>query len=308
VTISQIKAEHRGGRLAKKDFIERMYQDAHSRLFDYAANLTEAGIEEIAIRPGEVLVTLKELGLRFRCKPGDLRQAPLEVFNFGALELEEASMISRLAGRDDVIFDIGANMGYYSILLSKRGLGRAIYAFEPVPETFEYLQHNIALNACTNIHARSFGLGDLAGRHTIYYREEESVNASLMNVAGHASIGSVEVEIRTLDELTREEKITPQLVKCDVEGAELLVIKGGLETLDRARPVLFLEMLRKWSAAFGYHPNQLIELLSAHGYRCFTARDGRLWPFSRMDDQTEETNFFFLDPVLHGPRLNELTR
>lgn len=53
-------------------------------------------------------------------------------------------------------------------------------------------------------------------------------------------------------------------------------------------------MLRKWSAKFNYHPNDIIQLLAGIGYRCFTAQNDKLVPFSRMDENTTETNFFFL--------------
>ena len=82
-------------------------------------------------------------------------------------------------------------------------------------------------------------------------------------------------------------------IKCDVEGAELFVFQGGVATIRTQQPVIFTEMLRKWSAAFGYHPNDIIALLADAGYHCFTVHDGRLTPFLTMDETTVETNFFF---------------
>jgi hypothetical protein len=53
------------------------------------------------------------------------------------------------------------------------------------------------------------------------------------------------------------------LIKADVEGAELLVVQGGLQTIAKYRPLIFLELLRKRSKPFGYHPNDVIQLLAS---------------------------------------------
>jgi hypothetical protein len=60
------------------------------------------------------------------------------------------------------------------------------------------------------------------------------------------------------------------------------------------------EMLRKWAAGFGYHPNDIIDLFAGLGYKCF---DSTLKPFGRMDEATTETNFFFLHPDTHAAHI-----
>ena len=96
-------------------------------------------------------------------------------------------------------------------------------------------------------------------------------------------------------------------IKCDVEGAELFVFQGALKLLAQDKPIVFTEMLRKWAAKFDYHPNQIIELFQGLGYQCFTAdAEGKLRAFGLMDDQTQETNFFFLHKTQHAHEIKEL--
>ena len=78
------------------------------------------------------------------------------------------------------------------------------------------------------------------------------------------------------------------------KGAELLVFQGGIRSLRQHKPVIFAELLRKWAANFNYHPNEAIELFKSLGYRCFIAKNNKLDEFTTMNDQTKETNFFFL--------------
>ena len=73
----------------------------------------------------------------------------------------------------------------------------------------------------------------------------------------------------TLDQWTANQQIKPDFIKCDVEGAELLVFRGGQETLRRDQPIVFAELLRKWSKPFGYHPNDMLCLFRGLGYLCY---------------------------------------
>ena len=118
----------------------------------------------------------------------------------------------------------------------------------------------------------------------------------------HPEEASLEVEVRfgTLDEYFSANKLDRfDLLKADVEGSEILVLRGGRRTIEEFRPLIFLELLRKWSRPFGYHPNDAIRMLGNIGYRCFTFGKEGLIPFHEMNEETIEKNFFFAHPLVH---------
>lgn len=67
------------------------------------------------------------------------------------------------------------------------------------------------------------------------------------------------MSFKKMDDWNKENNIYPDFIKCDVEGAELLVLKGGEETLKSKKPVIFIELIRKWAQKFNYHPNEVIK-------------------------------------------------
>ena len=93
-----------------------------------------------------------------------------------------------------------------------------------------------------------------------------------------------------------------------MEGAELLVLQGGIASIERFKPLLFLELLRKWSKPFGYHPNDVISVLAEIGYRCYTFDAHTLVPVPRITDETVQTNFFFADPDRHADWISREVR
>ena len=111
-----------------------------------------------------------------------------------------------------------------------------------------------------------------------------------------------------MDSFVREMNIQQlDFVKCDVEGAEYFVYQGGIESLRKFKPIIFSEMLRKWSAKFNYHPNDIINFLSKIGYLCFVIHEDKLEQFTLMDENTLETNFIFLHEKKHAQQIREKT-
>jgi FkbM family methyltransferase len=97
------------------------------------------------------------------------------------------------------------------------------------------------------------------------------------------------------------------LIKCDVEGAELSVLKGGRQRIAQDQPILMFELLRKWSRVFGYHPNDAFKLLADMDYRAFAVGRGPPRWIDEVTEETLETNFIFLTPS-HQRELEILAR
>jgi FkbM family methyltransferase len=276
-----------------------MHGQVHSRLFCYADELSQTDIEKIEISAGVVMMTSRRDGIRIAVDPEDHRTAPIEILNFGEYEPEETQVIRRIAEKMDTMLDIGANIGWYSLMASKLNSRAIIHSFEPIPATFRRLIHNFSLNASEHLHSYNYGFSDEPGSFPFYFYPEGGVNASMQNLAGRDDVSVIDCELRTLDSvlewLPSNNRI--DFVKCDVEGNELFVLKGGLQLLGNHKPILLCELLRKWSASFGYHPNEAVDLLQSIGYNIYAVgSNSNLVEFCRITEETIQTNFFFVHP------------
>lgn len=285
--------------ISKEAYIDAMHAH-HARLFEYSAYLKATDIASLEIRDDGVVATYRGTGIKLICDPIDKRIGPVETLNFGSYERKEVELFLGMLGNASTLLDIGANIGYYSISAAKAFPQLQIHSFEPMPKTYQYLVRHVAMNEVSTIHSHNFGFSEEEQDLTFYYYPEGSGNASSRNLSSASTVCEIVAHVKRLDDFVASHGLSVDAIKCDVEGAELMVFRGGLSTLRRSHPVILTEMLRKWSAPFGYHPNDIIALLGGIGYRCFAVRDGGLVDFECMDESTVETNFFFLYPPAHG--------
>lgn len=180
-----------------------------------------------------------------------------------------------LIRKGDVIFDVGANHGYFTRLFScAAGPGGSVHAFEPVPPTFADLCGTMnSTPGFANFTLNNFALGDTEGTAELHLPGDDDGQASMRmhnsgSWIGPATVHSHRCPVTTLDAYAAEMQRL-DFVKCDVEGAELLVVRGAEHTLRRLSPVLFLEVNPDWTEAFGYTPHNLVSRLREAGYDTF---------------------------------------
>jgi FkbM family methyltransferase len=272
----------------------------HQRLFEYSGFLGNTNITAIEITQEGVFFRLRDPELKLWCTPNDQRHVAVTSLNFRDYESHEIGAVLRILKACNTIFDIGANVGLYSIAIGQRFPDSKVIAFEPVPATYRELQRNLVLNGIANVTTLNQGLSDRSCDAPFYFDPTVSVAASGAPLGGE--FGATEILtclVETLDGFVDRTGIVPDFIKCDVEGGELRVFRGAVKTLERSKPIVFTEMLRKWAARFEYHPNDIIALFRGIGYECFVLSDGLLRPFPEMTENTVETNFFFLHIQRH---------
>ncbi len=298
--------EYLEAKVTKPKFISEMYTKKHDVLFEYSEFIKNRDIQKIEITDDSVIMTSREMGIKIVCNRFDERIAPIEILNFGYYEKEDSDMIFKLVNDNDTVFDVGGNMGWYSIGLSKVKEDLEVYTFEPIPKTYESLVANAKMNG-TNLNIFNIGLSDKKQELTFYFHKEGSGNASSAIMNEERENLEVKCNVDTLDNFFIDKKLDKlDFIKCDVEGAELLTFKGGSETIGKYKPIVFTEMLRKWSAKFNYHPNEIIKLFSDMGYKCYFVVNGKLKELIKMTDDTVETNFFFLHTEKHSSEIMKL--
>lgn len=150
--------------------------------------------------------------------------------------------------RSNVIFDIGANTGIFSLLSKCINENSQVYAFEPIPKAFEYLNKNIALNNY-NIISTSYALSNFDGTAKIYLPHNSNFAYSVTvnkNYLKNIPCQEIEIKTITLKSFILSNNITKiDLMKIDVETHEPEVLEGMGEFLEGFQPILFIEILNK---------------------------------------------------------------
>jgi FkbM family methyltransferase len=172
--------------------------------------------------------------------------------HFGLDQWDDTATV--LGRNPEVAFDVGANIGQTALTLSKRFPHLRIHSFEPFPKSFALLQNAVA--RYPNVITRNLGLGDNAGRQSLYVNPDSEWNSVLKlsddirripYAAGwplSQSASTIDIEMSTIDRYCRENEINQiDLLKIDTQGYELAILKGALGMLESKRVrVLFMEM------------------------------------------------------------------
>ena len=299
-SISEIKNSFNAGKMNKIDFAHAM-NNKFNILNDFQLNINDNLFEEISITQKGVIVTLNILNskVKFFINEDDIRETPKEIFNFNSYEYNETFFLNKFASNSEIIFDIGSNIGWFSVLFNEIKSVKKIYAFEPLLLNFKNLIRNLKLNNSSKVDAFNIGLSSKNESLEMHYNKSLTGATSIMNNLETKS-DKFKCEFETMDFFVRTNNIKQiDLIKIDVEGAELLVLKGGIEAINEFKPILFVELLRKWCKNFNYHPNEVIEILNKIGYLCFEVTD-KLNLISSITDKTIATNFFFLHKQKHS--------
>jgi FkbM family methyltransferase len=169
----------------------------------------------------------------------------------GTYERETQRLLAGLLRPGRVFYDLGANVGFYSVMAARRGA--IVHAFEPEPGNLLALRRHVELNAL-NIVVHEAAVSDVEGRATF----------GGSGSTGRLGDGRIEVQTVALDSLTIP---PPDVMKIDVEGAELAVLRGGYRTIARHLPAILLEP--HGVIADGVNVDgECVRLLEGLGYTC----------------------------------------
>lgn len=173
-------------------------------------------------------------------------------------------LIEELEGT--TFYDIGANVGLFSLLHAKLSAGETV-AFEPNPQIVDRLRENVELNPDLDIHIKEVALSDTVGETTLSvsktYPGEASLTGSTMT---DDELFQMSVRTATLDSIIDTLPDTPNLLKIDVEGAELRALSGMSEVICEWKPEILLEIHPNLIKSDGKHVSDIRELLKNFDY------------------------------------------
>jgi FkbM family methyltransferase len=191
----------------------------------------------------------------------------------GIAEDSEPTVLAALKARahaGSIVFDVGANVGLFSLLAARWvGLTGHVYAFEPAPEALRALRYHIELNDLAGrVEAIGSALADRCGEALFYAHRFNGENSLSPSHARRVpSAAAVRVPLTTVDAFCAERNIVPTLLKIDVEGYELHVLRGARQTFARHRPAAVVEIHpAKWREA-GDDRASAASTLADLGYR-----------------------------------------
>jgi len=206
----------------------------------------------------------------------------------GLHEFEDMSFVLHLLRKDEVMLDIGANIGSYTILAGAV-IGAKIFSFEPIPDTFRCLIDNVNINGIyEKVKCYNIGLADKNG--ILKFTSNLGTNNHVVfNTSSIKNIDIIDVPVRKLDTIVSG--CDPLLIKIDVEGFELQVLKGADEILkSKSLLAVIIETFGK---------NNLDKQMSKYGFKPFTYNpfNREISPFDSKKVASNNTIYIFIKNI-----------
>jgi len=180
----------------------------------------------------------------------------------GSYEIHIQNVVAQEVKQGGIFYDVGANVGFYSLLASILiGPGK-VYAFEPLPANVRYIKKHLELNEIQNVEVLEVAISDERG--TLSFQDEETRGMGRLQAGGNLCVRTV-----TLDSLLQEQRIAPpDCIKMDIEGEESRALMGAKECFQRCKPKLIL-------ATHGKEVHrECCRLLDSWGYECRILQGG----------------------------------
>lgn len=192
---------------------------------------------------------------------------------FGVYEPFQIETFRTQVQAGDVVLDIGANIGLYTVIAAGRvGEAGAVFSFEPEDENYALLTKNIKANNFTNTQAVNCAVSNENGTATLSLAEDNKGNHSLLSPT--ISGATQQVTIVRIDDWLRENKVEKvNVIKMDIQGAEPHALEGMRETMTYT-PILFIEYEPALLRTAAHDPIQMLTGLQSYGYDLYDVNEG----------------------------------
>ncbi len=231
-----------------------------------------------------------------------------EVFWRGVRGWEPTSveLWTRLSLTSNVILDVGANTGLYTIMAGHTNAAARLYAFEPLPDICRRLEQNLRLNRISAV-VLNVALSNEAREQRIFAAQtisgtfdQASLNADL---TAHRDRHEIPIVTRRLADVLEDAAIDEvDLMKIDVETFEAEVLEGMGNYLEKTKPTMLIEILNQDIA------RRLSHLMNGLGYSFYRVDEtGRLSPLDDPSKAVHRGNYLFLNPAKHGDVVKDFT-
>lgn len=235
--------------------------------------------------------------------PGEHIQQQL--FWYGYYEKTVGIILKKLLKPDSIFIDVGANIGYFSLLAALQSPKGSIIALEPVSYLFNSLRENISLNKFSNIEAINIAAGDKEENRLIYLSGADNTGMSSFQKPANYSEKNETVKVVTLDSLPDNLKLSRvDIIKIDVEGNELAVLKGMKEIASRFQPHILIELNPQTLSYFNHSTDDVLSYATELSYTAFKITEKST--LSKLKDGNVSSTIDVL--LVHTSRLDSLNQ
>lgn len=208
---------------------------------------------------------------------------------------KEMSILKHLVKPGNIVLDIGANIGSYTRILSKlANRNGSVHAFEPVPLTYGYLIFNMKRDMYRNVITYNVAVGHKLGLCNIILPNMGMEDIYLARLKKRETVSGKEfiVPMVTLDSLYPHCFRKVDFIKCDVEGAELLVFRGAKQVLIKNKPRIICEVSSGCEEP-GKTESEVFQLLEDSGYQAYFYDGRKLISCTSIDNKNRNANYLF---------------
>jgi len=253
------------------------------------------GARNIVLRNRPIPLQISEVSFQLLPKG----QIVAELWSGLRFEHSELEFILSVLQPGMTFLDLGGNVGLFAVAAAKKIGGRSVYTLEPCSSTYEILQQNLFLNQVMEVHALRTAIGDSIGEATLQINASGSDGLNTIGEPAHPYcqiVGTEKVPLTTLEAFLADQGIDRvDVMKVDLEGAELLAFRGGERLLRRPdAPVILYESHGILTKGFGYHTVEIMWLLQDCGYKLFRG------PRQRPPQQDGDRCLHLVDSTYEG--------
>ncbi|MCB8961929.1 MAG: FkbM family methyltransferase [Ardenticatenales bacterium] len=212
--------------------------------------------------------------------------------NETGFEPETISVYLELLRHARVVFDVGANVGIYSLIAAVNDPQCSVHGFEPVPFIYAYYARNVQANKLQNLQPNQAAVTTKSGEITLYIPDSVQLPSDASTVEGYREgVVPTQVKAVSLDEYAAEHKLARvDLMKVDAEGAEHQVFAGAQTIMERDKPAIICEILH------GFVDENVKQFFADHNYRYFLVTDDGLVEHQEIigDKSFRYKNYLFI--------------
>ena len=218
-----------------------------------------------------------------------------QLFWYGYYEKELGDLVKKIVRLNDVFIDIGANIGYFSLLSATISSSVKVISFEPVKDIFQKMKENFSINDCKNIEAINAAVGEINELRELFVSDADNLGMSSFHQPENYSGRKEKVEVVVIDDWFNTSGLSKiDLIKLDIEGSELAALKGMKGVLEKQKPVLLVEINPETLSLFGLKPHDIFNYLKQLNFGGFLISDDGVSEYLNSDEISQTVNILFI--------------